>query len=173
MNVSISPSKQHSPTTTVVSIHIIQIKLPAIVIPTRHKALQVLCTQNNIQFKRFATENLGRQVHYAISDSEATGHFLVKGAPVVNKKKAINPVTITLPSGGTIQSTHTYNLNIPWLPHHVMEAHIVPGITHASLILTRKFCAAGCQVAFSKDECRVFYEGELVLVGGQRPTTDL
>ena len=90
-NVSSIPSKQYSPTTTVVSIHINQIKPTVIVIPTQHKALQAVCTQNNIHFKRVATENLGRQVHYAISNSGATVHFLVEGAPVVNEKESNQP----------------------------------------------------------------------------------
>ena len=85
----------------------------------------------------------------------------------------MNPITITLPSGSTIQSTHTCNLDIPWLPHHVTEAHIVPGLAHSSLVSTRKFCAAGCKVAFDEDECRVYYQGRLALVGGQCPITDL
>ena len=102
LNVSSSPHDQHSPTTTVVTIPINHIRPTAIIIPTQHKALQALCTQNNIHFKRVVTENLVRQVHYAILDSGATGHFLVEGAPLVNEKKVISPVTITLASVGTL-----------------------------------------------------------------------
>ena len=80
-----------------------------------------------------------KTVHHAISDSGATGHFLVAGAPVVNKNITTNPIKITLPNGKTIQSTHTCNLDIPWLPAHMTEAHIVPELAHASLISTRKF----------------------------------
>ena len=141
--------------------------------PTRHKALRALFKEGNVEWKKVATKKLVANVAWAISDSGATGHFVVEGAPVVNKKTATNPITITLPSGSTIRSTHTCNLDIPWLPHQVTEAHIVPGLAHSSLISTRKFCAAGCKVAFDEDECRVYYRGRLALVGGRCPITDL
>ena len=67
----------------------------------------------------------------------------------------------------SIKSTHTCNVDIPWLPNHMTEAHIVPGLAHASLISTRKFCDAGCKVMFGGDECRVYFKDEIVLVGGR------
>ena len=141
--------------------------------PTRHKALQALFRNENIKWKEKSNSYISMQVQYAISNSGALGHILIKGVPVVNKRPAKNPMTITLPSSSTITSTYTYNLDIPWLPDHVTEAHIVPGLAHVSLILTHKFCAAGCQVAFDKDECRVYHKGKLALVREQCPTTDL
>ena len=51
----------------------------------------------------------------ALSDSGATSHFIVDGAHVTNKQVALNPITITLPDGSTLHSTHTCNVNIPWL----------------------------------------------------------
>ena len=107
---------------------------------------------------------------HAISDSGATAHFIVKGAPVTNIKKAVFPLRITLPNGGIIHSTHTCNLDIPWLPNTITEAHIVPGIER-SLIATRKFCDAGCQLIFDQDECRIYYKNRLVLTG-KRDKTD-
>ena len=47
------------------------------------------------------------------------------------------------------------------------EGHTVPGLSHSSMISTRKFCDAGCRVAFDEEECRVYYKGELVLAGGR------
>ena len=111
----------------------------------------------------FDTKRVTRSVKHAISDSGATGRFLVEDAPVVNKQVAANPISITLPNGKTIKSTHTCNLDIPWLPHVMTEAHIVPGLAHSSLIATRKFCDAGCRVIFDLEECRVYFKGKLVL----------
>ena len=121
----------------------------------------------------FNTTRLKHAVEYAISDSGATGHFLVQGAPVANLEIAEKPITITLPIGRTIQSTHTCNLDIPWLPNEMTEAHIVPGLAHSSLISTRKFCAAGCQVTFDEEECKVYHKGHLVLVGDRDEETYL
>ena len=119
------------------------------------------------------TNHLSNVIHYALSDSGATAHFLMKGAPATNVKVATAPISITLPNGKTIKSTHTCNLDIPWLPSSVTEAHIVPGLSHSSLISTRKFCEAGCKVIFDVNECRVYYNKKLVLSGGRDPRTGL
>ena len=110
-------------------------------------------------------------VQMALSDSGATGHFLVDGAPAINIQPTQNPIHILLPNGNRIQSTHTCNLDIPWLPNHVTEAHIVSGLSHSSLISTRKFCAAGYKVIFGEDECRIYKDDTLVLVGDKDPST--
>ena len=120
----------------------------------------------------FNTRKLTNMVKFAISDSGASAHFLLEGAPVVNKKVAEYPVAIKLPDGTIIYSTHTCNLDIPWLPDVMTEAHIVPGLAHSSLISTRKFTDAGCTVVFD-DECRVYYKGKLVLSGGKDPRTNM
>eukprot|EP00804_Cyclotella_cryptica_P027234 CCRYP_014359-RA/>CCRYP_014359-RA protein AED:0.63 eAED:0.63 QI:0/-1/0/1/-1/1/1/0/101 len=87
---------------------------------TNHQALPILDTQHT------TTE----QQQYAIFDSGATAHFLLDGAHVVNKRPAHKPRTIRLPNGKHIFSTHTCNLDIPWLMQTITEAHIVPGLSH-------------------------------------------
>ena len=57
------------------------------------------------------TTRLKHAVEYAISDSGATGHFLVEGAPVANLKVVKKPITITLPNG----------------LHHPINSHMQPG----------------------------------------------
>ena len=43
-----------------------------------------------------------------------------------------------------IISTHNgCNLNIPWLPHEMTQAYMVPGLTHASLVFIKTFCDGG------------------------------
>eukprot|EP00804_Cyclotella_cryptica_P003417 CCRYP_018563-RA/>CCRYP_018563-RA protein AED:0.22 eAED:0.19 QI:0/0/0/1/0.33/0.25/4/0/1155 len=114
-----------------------------------------------------------RHQHYAIFDSGATAHFLVSTAHVVNKRPALKPLTIRLPNGKHIVSTHTCNLDLPWLPHSITEAHIVPGLSHSSLISTRKFCDAGCQVTLDQHSCKIYYQGALILTGTRDETTGL
>ena len=121
----------------------------------------------------FNTKVIKYWVEYAVSDSGAICHFLVEGAPVVHKRLAIKPIHITLLNGKIIKSTRTYNLDIPWLPNHMTEAHIVPGLAHSSLISTQKFCDAGCKVSFDEQESRVYYKNRLVLVGGRDKETRL
>ena len=121
----------------------------------------------------FNTRRLVHLVKYALSDSGASSHFLIKGSPAVSIKVAEFPIAIKLPDGSIIWSTHTCNLDIPWLPHEMTEAHIVPGLAHSSLISTKKFCEAGCKVVFDETECRVYYKGELVLSGGRDKKTEM
>ena len=118
-------------------------------------------------------DNDSLAIEYSISESGATCHFLVEGAPVTNLQVVDKPISITIPNGKSMTSTHTCNLDIPWLPNHMMEEHIVPGLAHASLISTRKFCEAGCKLIFDANECRVYYKGNLVLAGGKDKNTAL
>ncbi len=141
---------------------------------TRHTVWHNIIQANNLHELSaastiFSKEKLKRAVQWAISDSGATGHFLVENAPVTNKQVATHLITTTLPNGRSIKSTHTCNLDIPWLPHAMTETHIVPGLAHSSLISTRKFCDAGCKVSFDMDECRVYFKGQLVSTGNRDP----
>ena len=102
---------------------------------------------------------------FAILDSGATAHFIIQGANVLNQQPTTQPLHIKLPNGSIIKSTHTCNLNIPWLPTSMTEAHIVPGLTHSSLVATKKFCDAGCTVTFDADKCHIFHQDNLVLEG--------
>eukprot|EP00984_Skeletonema_dohrnii_P002769 scaffold955_cov79-Skeletonema_dohrnii-CCMP3373.AAC.11 len=154
--------------------NVIDIMPSNIVLPTRNVAWQNFVQANNIQ-QTSDNANITRVLkeQYAIGDSGATDHFLIEGAPVTNKREAVNPITITQPDGTTIKSTHTCNLDIPWLPAEMTAGHIVPGLSHSSLISIRRFCDAGCKVVFDIDECRVYYQGRLVLSGGREPRTGL
>ena len=109
----------------------------------------------------------------AIADTGATGHFMMKNAPVINIQPAISPITITLPDGKTIKSTHTCNLNVPWLPATMTAGHIVPGMAHSSLISINKFCDGGCKVVYDENEVKVEYNGKIVLAGGRDKKTGL
>ena len=137
-----------------------------------------LATNKNILDGRHSelmtdTIRLTKAIHYAVFDSGATGNFIIEGAPVFNKCIDANPVYVTLPDGQRSTSTHTYNLDIPWLPHSTTGAHIVPGLLHSSLISTRKFYDAGCKVKFSKTGCKVYYQGKLVMKGNKSNKTGL
>ena len=90
-----------------------------------------------------------------LSDTGATGHFLVQNAHVVNKKPAKNPIKIKLPNRSIVMSTHTCNINIPELPDDVTEGHIVPEL-NASLVSSRKFCDAGYIVEYTKHDCIMY-----------------
>jgi hypothetical protein len=109
---------------------------------------------------------------HAIADTGATSIFVMKGTPVKNIRKSDNPITISLPDGGKVTSTHICDIHIQGLPT-VLTGHIVLGITMASLIGIRILCKAGCKVVFDDEKCEVFYKNNIILRGYKDPTTDL
>jgi hypothetical protein len=107
-----------------------------------------------------------------IADMGATSIFVVEGTPVQNLRPAIHPLTINLPDGTKVKSTHTCNITIPGLPT-VLVGHVVPKISIASLIGIRVLCNAGCKVIFTKTSCDIIYDGKIILRGNKDPSTDL
>ena len=110
---------------------------------------------------------------WAMLDSGATSNFLVTKAPVVDIVPAVNPLTVTIPDGSRVQSTHDCKLAIPELPEKARIGHIVPGLASHSLVSVIKLCNAGCEVTFTKIECTVKYRGRVVLTGYKCQRTGL
>ena len=98
----------------------------------------------------------------AFADTGATAIFVMEDVPVNNKRRAIKPLTINLPDGTRVKSTHECNITIPGLPQ-ILTGHIVPQLKIASLIGIRVLCEAGCKVTFDKDYCDVIYDGKIIL----------
>ena len=107
-----------------------------------------------------------------IADTGATSIFIMKGTPVKNLRTTNNPITISLPDGSKVSSTHICDINIPGLPT-VLTGYIVPGITMASLIGIRILCKAGCKVVFDNKKRKVFYKNKIILRGYKDLTTNL
>ena len=63
---------------------------------------------------------------WAMLDSGSTSHFLVTAAPITNITPASNPLTVKLPGGAYVSSTHTCTLTLPQLPTWAREGHIIP-----------------------------------------------
>jgi hypothetical protein len=108
----------------------------------------------------------------AIVDTGATAIFVMEGTPVDNKRVATHPLTINLPDGTNIKSSHCCDIKIPGLPT-VLTGHIVPGLSIASLIGVRVLCAAGCTVNFTNDHCDVIYNKKVLMRGYKDPNNDL
>jgi hypothetical protein len=107
-----------------------------------------------------------------IADTGATSIYIMKGTPCKNLRPAIPPLTINLPDGTKVKSTHTCNITIPGLPK-VLVGHVVPKLTIALLIGIRILCNAGCKVLFTKTNCNMWYNGNVILSGKKDPFTDL
>jgi hypothetical protein len=113
-----------------------------------------------------------QKLSHAIMDTGATSIFIMEGTPVENKRVAKKPLTINLPDGSKIKSTHCCDITIPGLPI-ILKGHIVPSLSIASLIGVRVLCEAGCTVTFQKDHCDIIYKGNTILKGNKDPKTDL
>jgi hypothetical protein len=108
----------------------------------------------------------------AISDTGTTSIFIMEGANVDNKHPATKPLTINLPDGKQIQSTHVCDIQIPGLPA-VLMGHIVPSLSIASLIGIRPLSKAGCKVIFDNKKCDVMFNGVVILRNFENPSTNL
>ena len=53
------------------------------------------------------------EMDWAILDSGASSHFLLSSAPVHDKQVATAPLTIKLPNGATVKSSHTADIALP------------------------------------------------------------
>jgi hypothetical protein len=108
----------------------------------------------------------------AIADTGATSLFLTEGAPCSNKRQAPHPISVMLPDGKRIHSSHICDVHIPGLPT-VLTGHIMPDMTTASLFGIRILCKARCKVTFDDDKCQVFYNDKVILTGHKDPISDL
>ena len=108
----------------------------------------------------------------AVADTEAMSVMVMKGTPMENVCPAITPLNFHLPDSTMVKSTHVCNLEIPGLPY-VLEGHIVPDLTVASLIGIQILCKMGCIVVFTDTACYVRYKGNVILTGYKDSSTDL
>ena len=66
--------------------------------------------------KMFNTLRIKIAMDMEIADSGAIGHLLLPGTQVTNVKPRDKPLTINLTDGTQLQSTHTCEINVTWLP---------------------------------------------------------
>jgi hypothetical protein len=81
-------------------------------------------------------------------DSGCTDHFLLVNAPCLNKVKSRTPLTVRLPNGPTMESSHTAELDIPELNTAVYKSHVFPEIANHSLLSVGQLCDEGYIVTF-------------------------
>ena len=112
--------------------------------------VEIICNSTRVINKPRDDEGIG--------DTGTIDHFLKEGAPADEKEEATNPIKIEMLNGTIERSTHTCYLRIPGLPKELRKGHIVPGLSHSSLVSIKKSCQGGCEVIFKKNECEVWYK---------------
>jgi hypothetical protein len=66
----------------------------------------------------------------------------------MNKVKYRTPLTVRLPNGATMESSHTAELDIPELNAAASKAHVFPGMANNSLLSVGQLCDEGYIVTF-------------------------
>jgi hypothetical protein len=108
-----------------------------------------------------------------IVDSGCTSNFLSATALCSNKQEAHVPLSVNMPNGTTIQSSHTCDLLLAYLPPQARKAHILPGLVHNSLISVGQLCDNRCNVTFTQEQVTVSKNGNCVICGSRDPRSRL
>jgi hypothetical protein len=122
-------------------------------------------------FEVCRTPSLLEQHETAIVDSGCTGHFLLVTAPCLNKVVSRNPLTVRLPNGATMESSHTASLDIPELNAAASKAHVFPGMAHHSLLSVGQLCDEGYIVTFQRDTVTICNSDNAKRLSGPRDDT--
>ena len=109
----------------------------------------------------------------AMIDSGTTSHFLSVNAPILNKRPTNNPVTVVLPNGQTIKSSHDCDIVWTILPPNARSARILPRLANHSIISVVQLFDAGCTIIIDNNKCLVIYKNTNILEGKKCPTTNL
>jgi hypothetical protein len=86
-----------------------------------------------------------------------------------NKITAEKPISVRLPNGHYITSSHTASLPFPKLPQKALEAHVFPGLNGQALLSIGTFCDAGCIATFTATDVIITLNGKVVLTGKREP----
>ena len=62
---------------------------------------------------------------------------------------------------------------MPWLTKRARISLIVPGMSHTLLVSTKVLTYAGCKVIYDKNDCRVYFNEDIVWAGVKKPSTGL
>jgi hypothetical protein len=104
----------------------------------------------------------------AIVDSGCICHFLLVNTPCLNKVKSQNPLTIRLPNGATMESSHTDALDIPKLNKSASIAHVSPGMANHPLLSFGQPCNEVYPVTFRNALVKICDSQELQIFNGAR-----
>ena len=78
-----------------------------------------------------------------------------------------------LPGGNVIQLRHTAFLDIPRTQRDTRKAHIFPTLTHDALVSITQLCDHGSIAVFDALQIYIVKSDNIVMQGGQHPSTGL
>jgi hypothetical protein len=86
----------------------------------------------------------------------------------LNNTLTANPLTVRLPNGQTMKSTHTATLDIPQLSKVAKAAHVFPAMENNSLLSVGKLCDDGYSVLFNTNGVKILNEKQKIIMKGSR-----
>jgi hypothetical protein len=101
-------------------------------------------------------------------DSGCTGHLLLVNAPCLNKVKSWTPLTVRLPNGATMESSHTAELDIPEFNAAASKAHFFPGMDNHYLLSVGQLCDEGYIVTFKQASVTICDSEKSQILNGPR-----
>jgi hypothetical protein len=101
-------------------------------------------------------------------DSVFTVHFLLVNAPCLNKVESRTPLTVRLPNGPTMESSHTSDLDIPELNADASKAHVFPGMANHSLLSVGQLCDEGYIFTFKHAAVTICVHDNCQILSGPR-----
>ena len=112
--------------------------------------------------------------YLAVANTVMTVHYLNLELPCSNKQKAFHLLSIHIPNGEVIKSTHTALLAHPDLPLQAQQSHIFPGLTKA-LLSIGTLCEHGCESTFNDNLVHIKNKqsGNIIMRGKRDALTNL
>lgn len=111
----------------------------------------------------------------ANADTGTTGHYI---SPQDTKhltdiQPTVDGITVQMPNGTFIKSSHTGQLNLPSIPSGARTAHVFPDLKTGSLLSIGILCDHGLRAIYDKDEVSIYNKDDLILSGKRSPQTRL
>jgi hypothetical protein len=87
---------------------------------------------------------------------------------MLEQSQISNSLTVRLPNGATMESSHTAELDIPELNASASKAHVFPAIAHHSLLSVGQLFDEGYIVTFKQAEVTICDSGNSQILSGPR-----
>lgn len=109
------------------------------------------------------------------ADTGTTGHYISAGDihHLSNLQPTSEGISVQMPNGTFIKSTHTGELNIPNLPAGAKFAHVFPDLKTGSLLSIGNLCDYGLKAIYDKDTVKIYKDDQLLITGTRSPSSKL
>jgi hypothetical protein len=94
-------------------------------------------------------------------------------SPCTDRQATTHGISVRLPNGARITSTHACKLLLPGLPPAAAEAHIFPDLTSGPLLSIGQLCDNDCTATFTKHAVNITHQDRSVLEGQRNHHTGL